>query len=653
MKIRMGAPLVALWVMGCETSNLEPPEPPAPFLDRGVLSPPSMVDVGPVRTAATRPPPISGGTLLITRDGMVAVAADPDRDSVSIVSLKDGRVRSTIALERGDEPGRVVEDGQQRVHVALRRGGSVVTIDVATGKVLARRAVCGAPRGIAYESGTDLVHVACAGGDLVSLPAAGGDAVRRVNLDVDLRDVVALPEGLAVSRFKSGDILFVDANGAVSNRASLTPIGRASDQLDADKAPPPDGDPMQPAVAWRTLADPAGGVFVLHQYGFASSIALKPSAPPDSTDPGLVVPDVGNPYGAPAGMCAGLVQSGFSHVGHDSVPRMGKPIIGSVLAVDAALSSDGSWMLVAHAGSPGNALSATKARSVSLTSTDLMAGTSSPMDCAQDTNLFEVQGQSTAVAFNPSVSPDAIASNTWFAVQTREPASLVLFRDVVATNPRVVSLSEDSVLDTGHELFHRDVGGGIACASCHPEGGEDGRVWQFDPIGDRRTQALHVGLEGTEPFHWDGDMTNFGVLIEEVMVHRMGGAELSDERRTALESWLFQLRPPASIVAPTDPGAVRGRTLFESADVGCSSCHSGAKLTNNQTAYVGTGDARQGFQVPSLHGVGFRAPFLHTGCAATLRDRFEPACGGGDRHGKTSQLNDAQVGDLVLYLESL
>jgi hypothetical protein len=653
MKIRVGASLVAFLLLGCEVSlgHPSPGEPVSPPPLDG-FSPKQPPDTGPVQTASTAPPPISGGTLLITRDGTLAVAADPDRDSVSIVALTQGTVRSTVTLERGDEPGRVVEDGAGRVHVALRRGGAVVTIDLATGKVLARRLACGAPRGIAYESGTDRVHVACAGGDLVTLPAGEGDVVRRVNLDVDLRDVVALPDGLAVSRFKTGDILFLDANGAVSNRTRLTSIVRETDQVGFSEVPPAGSDPMQPSVAWRTVADPAGGLFVLHQYGFAASIDLKPDMPPDPAQP-QIPPELTSPYGAPQGMCAGLVQAGISHVGRGSAPQMGKPIIGPVLAVDAATSGDGVWMLVAHAGSSAiNGLIGQD--SVTLTPTaPLLEEVSSSTLCSRAGSHIAVQGQSTAVAFNPSVSPDAIATNTWFAVQTREPASLILFRDALGTPPRTVTLPGISVLDTGHELFHRDAGGGIACASCHPEGGEDGRIWKFDPLGDRRTQAVHVGLEGTEPFHWDGDMTDFAVLVEEVMVHRMGGAELSEARKTALKNWLFQLRPPASIVLPTDPGAARGRTLFESPEVGCSSCHSGAKLTNNQSVIVGTGAPRQAFQVPSLRGVGFRSPFLHTGCGITLRDRFDPACGGGDLHGKTSQLSDAQIGDLVLYLESL
>jgi hypothetical protein len=44
---------------------------------------------------------------------------------------------------------------------------------------------------------------------------------------------------------------------------------------------------------------------------------------------------------------------------------------------------------------------------------------------------------------------------------------------------------------------------------------------------------------------------------------------------------------------------------------------------------------------------------MHNGCAKTLTERFDPACGGGDAHGKTSQLGTDQIGDLVVYLSSL
>ena len=44
------------------------------------------------------------------------------------------------ALNAGDEPGRVVEDGAGRVHVALRRGGALVSIDPVDGRRSSRAA---------------------------------------------------------------------------------------------------------------------------------------------------------------------------------------------------------------------------------------------------------------------------------------------------------------------------------------------------------------------------------------------------------------------------------------------------------------------------------------------------------------------------------
>src|SRR6476646_5297858 len=67
-----------------------------------------------VVTASVAPPAISGGTLRILADGHTAVAADPDRDQVYIVDLTAKSVRATVALNPGDEPGRVVADAAGR-----------------------------------------------------------------------------------------------------------------------------------------------------------------------------------------------------------------------------------------------------------------------------------------------------------------------------------------------------------------------------------------------------------------------------------------------------------------------------------------------------------------------------------------------------------
>jgi cytochrome c peroxidase len=129
----------------------------------------------------------------------------------------------------------------------------------------------------------------------------------------------------------------------------------------------------------------------------------------------------------------------------------------------------------------------------------------------------------------------------------------------------------------------------------------------------------------------------------------MGGVPLADDQVAALGAWIDAV-PTIPRSPPSDAAAVaRGAVLFARDDVGCAGCHSGPRFTNNATVSVGTGRA---FQVPSLVGVGARAPYMHDGCAPTLRDRFGP-CGGGDSHGHTSQLGSADLDDLVAYLNSL
>jgi mono/diheme cytochrome c family protein len=199
----------------------------------------------------------------------------------------------------------------------------------------------------------------------------------------------------------------------------------------------------------------------------------------------------------------------------------------------------------------------------------------------------------------------------------------------------------------------------MACASCHNEGDDDGRVWTFDcssanptaAMGPRRTQSLQTGLRGTEPFHWSGDEANFSQLMSDVFVTRMSGPKVDAPTVDALVTWIDgQPRPKRP--TPANAAAVaRGAALFnDTQNVGCVSCHAGARFSSNLTVDVGTGG---GFQIPSLVGIGSRGPFMHDGCAATLRDRFNPACGGGDRHGVTSSLSSAQIDDLVAYLQTL
>jgi hypothetical protein len=611
------------------------------------------IDERPAITAPTAPLPISGGTLSILADSSAAIVGDPERDRISVVDLTSLSLRHTIALMPGDEPGRSVEDAQKHVHVALRNGGAVVSIDPLTGAILERRAVCKAPRGIAFEAATGLLHVACAEGKLVSLPAQGGAAVRTLTLEPDLRDVLVRGSELWVTRFKSAEVLRINSVGTLDKRMKI-PQGEGSLGKPA-KNDGFDGSTsestavlLNAGTAWRAVSNAAGGAVIVHQHAVADEIEItEPSAS-------------GSAYGGGGDgfACGGIVKNVVSTVAPDG-SVVSAQFSGSPLPVDVAVSADQRWVAVAHAGpvdfaaprpfvvfpsnggptASGGTSFGSGGNSVTILSVANL-GTGNP--CAfPEAGVFS-EHPVTAVAFAP---------NGRLLAQTREPAQLLVAQDVNGGTPVTIALPGESRADTGHDLFHRDAGGGIACASCHPEGGEDGRTWRFTDTGERRTQALHVGLRDTAPFHWAGDLPGVGDLMNEVFVGRMGGVRESAPRVTALSEWLFSIPAPASIRDAGDEAAVRGEALFRSADVGCTTCHSGAKLTNNESMAIDT-IANSKLQVPSLVAVGYRAPFMHNGCAATLADRFNPACGG-DAHGNTAGLGEAQRNDLVAYLESL
>lgn len=216
--------------------------------------------------------------------------------------------------------------------------------------------------------------------------------------------------------------------------------------------------------------------------------------------------------------------------------------------------------------------------------------------------------------------------------------------------PREVHFLAAPVGDSGRDLFYKVTPSGVACASCHPEGGDDGRTWHFDPQGARRTKSLVGGVMHRAPFHWDGAAPDFTTLMSDVFVGRMGGTMPDAATLGALGAWLDTLPAPRASPPADDAAVARGRALFvDPQGAGCVTCHAGPHYTLPDLADVGTGGR---FRIPSLVGLWARPPYLHDGRAATLADRFAPS-GGGDLHGRTSQLSPAQLGDLVAFLATL
>ncbi len=581
----------------------------------------TLVPQNQIYVAAVPPPPINGGTLAIAPDGHTAIAADTDRDVVWIVDVDASALKAKVALEAGDQPGRVAIDGSGKAHVVLMAGGAVATIDIASGKLTDRRNVCAAPRGIAYDAAKDQIHVACAGGELVGLPAAGGPADHTWKLDRDLRDVVVQGDKLLVSRLRSAEVLVVGLEGKVVQRQTPATINRMSFNTGAM-------NDFQPAVAWRMVGRKNGGALMIHQRGMAGPVT--------TTTPG----------GYSGGGCdEGIVQSTVTEIDSDaegtaiSIPQTGRASLpGTALPVDIALSPAGTEVTIVAAGN--NAI--LRKALINIASAD-------EQDPCEGPTTQPTPGQPIAAAY--------LADGT-SVVQLREPVALYL-----PELDKTIVLPGETRRDTGHDVFHMSPGmnngnsefissSSISCASCHPGGGDDARTWNFESIGPRRTQTVRGGISETAPLHWDGDMENVGHIMSEVFVNRMGGTQQDLRVTPLIQRWMDSV-PTLHQPAPVDMTAVeRGKVIYNDEKAACGSCHNGSKLTNNQFADVGTGKR---FQVPTLMGIADRAPYMHDGCAPTLRSRFDDtsACSGGDKHGVTSHLTSAQIDDLVAYLETL
>jgi mono/diheme cytochrome c family protein len=613
-------------------ANVRPPDPNTSGVGGSGPFAPSQMLAGPVEIAAVRPPAVSGGTLLVLRDGVTAVASDPERDRLYIADLASERLVADVALQAGDEPGRLIEAANGEVLVALRGAGAVVRLDVKQGVLAGRAPVCGAPRGIAFQSTTGFAYVACSGGELVSVNAADLAEKGRAQLDRDLRDVVVSGNTLFVTRFRSVELLTVSTTDfkVMSRRV---PPGSQTANLPLkfmgslpNGATVPEVRSAEPRVAWRMRAMPDGSVRVIHQEASNGELGL--------TEGGYAGGGCGGPLGTSVAMFRG-----------STVPATSGGRLPLILPYDFDVSSDGKRIAMVAGGD----IFSRGASRVLLSTTESLETDQGgcralppapPPPTTPDEEVIEFRqpaGEATAVAFD---------GKGRVVVQTREPARI----EILSHRGGAIKLSDDSRADTGHRVFHMQTDLGLSCASCHPEGGDDGHVWRFQKLGLRRTQNLLGGIASTAPFHWDGEMKDLSHLMKEVFTGRMRGPALKTDQVMALQGWIDKL--PAIKPSPAHDldSAERGRALFNDTKVACATCHKGALFTDNTSRVVGKGVTTQ---VPGLRGLAARAPFMHDGCAKTLLDRFSPACGGGDAHGVTSHLSQPQLLDLVAYLETL
>ena len=215
----------------------------------------------------------------------------------------------------------------------------------------------------------------------------------------------------------------------------------------------------------------------------------------------------------------------------------------------------------------------------------------------------------------------------------------------------------------GRELFHttgdtRISSDGRACASCHPDGRDDGLTWAT-PDGPRQTPTLAGRLAGTAPYGWNGARSTVKQHVTNTL-KRLGGTGLEDAAMDDLVAYCMtwtprRARPRRSWSSSTPRSSAEGRDLFEASSTGCASCHmSDGTFTDGNRHDVKSkakGDPQTRASTPrrSASSAG-RRPYFHDGRYPTLRALLVASDG---KMGHTAQLSPHELDALEAYLATL
>ncbi len=224
----------------------------------------------------------------------------------------------------------------------------------------------------------------------------------------------------------------------------------------------------------------------------------------------------------------------------------------------------------------------------------------------------------------------------------------------------------------------------MSCASCHNDGGHDGRVWDLGSMGEglRNTTSLRGRAGGQGFLHWsnnfdevqdfEGQIRNLaggtGLMADAVFFEGDRSQPLGAKKAglssdlDALAAYVGSLnafapsplRPSASALSSA---AAAGKAVFTNSN--CAACHAGTAFTGSGEATaidVGTvkpssgqrlGGLLSGIDAPSLRDVWATAPYLHDGSAPTLEAAVLAHTRG------VSLPNGTDLPNLVAYLREI
>ncbi len=225
--------------------------------------------------------------------------------------------------------------------------------------------------------------------------------------------------------------------------------------------------------------------------------------------------------------------------------------------------------------------------------------------------------------------------------------------------------------------------GYISCASCHNDGGHDGRVWDLSGFGEglRNTISLRGRAATAQGFlHWSNNFDEVQDFEGQIRSLAGGNGLMTDAQFNtgtrsqplgdakagvssdldALAAYVASLNTFASSPWRNSDGslsaaATQGRAVFTAKN--CAGCHGGAAFTISGASNpqnIGTlkpssgsrlGGALTGIDIPTLRDVWAAAPYLHDGSASTLADAISA-------HNNVS-VTGTDLANLVAYVQEI
>ncbi len=607
-------------------------------------------------------PPISSTTIVYDEDNNLVWNVNPDNNSVTAIDSNTYLKRYEIPS--GANPRTLALGPNNLLWVTNKNDASLTTINRATGNVAANYSLPygSAPHGIVVHPDAGVAYVSLEGTKQVAEVSLSSGGI------INTLDVGAWPRSLSLdptrNRLWVGRFISPDDAGKVIqiNTNNFTLVGESSLSIVHE----PD-----------SLSNGRG----LPNYLGAMSIS------PDGTQ--LFIPSKKD------NILRGALRDGLDLTFETTVRSMASRIdlVSGQEDISQRIDFDNNDFATAVAYSPlGNRMFFTTSGSSAIWGVDAYntensftfgSGGRAPDGLVLSANgeqLFVHNSMSRSVTvFDTSLSCSAVCGTSPQVANVSTVANESLSPEVLRGKQLFYDTQDPRLAQEGY----------MSCASCHLDGGHDGRTWDFTGMGEglRNTIDLNGRGEGHGPVHWtanfdeihdfegqlrglssgtglmnDADF-NFGTRSEPLGLSK---TDLSDDL-DALTAYVVSLTTVGNSPHRNDDGnltadAVAGRAIFT--EKNCASCHNGESFTDSISLIrhdVGTltsnsggrlGGAIDGLDTPTLRGLWNGAPYLHDGSATTLREVLTTKNASG-HHGDLSDLSNQEVDQLVAYLQQI